>query len=160
MTYRPVANWQGKDNVAYTVTDKDGSSDTGIYHVQVGKGGIVMPSSEGSTTTPPPATGGTSGSGNPVTAGDNYWKATAGQALYFNSRYLLTDDKAPDGGLAVKSIGTTTAKGGTVKWDASTGTTIYKAKAGFTGHDTVEYVAKDADGSTDTALIHFDVLLA
>ncbi|WP_316975577.1 nucleoside hydrolase-like domain-containing protein [Shumkonia mesophila] len=157
MTYRPVANWQGKDNVAYTVTDKDGSSDTGVYYVQVGKGGVVMPSSEGGTTPPPSSSG---GSGNPVNAVDDLWTTQAGKALYFNTRYLLGNDKAPDGGLAVKGIAATTAKGGTVTWDANTGTAIYKAKAGFTGHDTVQYVAQDADGSTDTALVHFDVLLA
>ncbi|WP_316975576.1 nucleoside hydrolase-like domain-containing protein [Shumkonia mesophila] len=157
INYKPVAGWQGKDCVQYTVTDNDGCTDTGTFHVQVGKGGPVMSPTDGGSTTPPPSSG---GSGNPVNAVDDLWTTQAGKALYFNTRYLLGNDKAPDGGLAVKGIAATTAKGGTVTWDANTGTAIYKAKAGFTGHDTVQYVAQDADGSTDTALVHFDVLLA
>jgi len=157
INYKPVAGWQGKDCVNYTVSDKDGSTDTGTFHVQVGTGGPVMSPTDGGSTTPPPSSG---GSGNPVIAQDDHWTTQAGKVLYFNTRYLLGNDKAPDGGLAVKGIAATTVKGGKVTWDADTGTAIYKAKAGFTGHDTVEYVAQDADGSTDTALVHFDVLLA
>jgi hypothetical protein len=73
---------------------------------------------------------------------------------------VLANDKVPDGGLAIKSIAKTTAKGGTVSWDSDSGTAIYRAKAGFAGKDYVEYAAQDVDGSTDAALIHFDVLLA
>lgn len=73
---------------------------------------------------------------------------------------MLANDKVPDGGLAIKSIAKTTAKGGMVSWDSDSGTAIYRAKAGFAGKDYVEYAAQDADGSTDAALIHFDVLLA
>jgi len=148
MTYRPKAGWQGKDAVQYTVTDADGSSDTGTFYVQVGKGGSPMPPAGGS------------GSGNGVDAGNDHWNARSGEKLWFNSRYLLNNDKAPDGGLAVKSIAGTTAKGGTISWDAETGTTIYRSKAGYSGKDWVEYTAVDADGSTDTALINFDVLIA
>src|SRR3546814_4697794 len=83
-----------------------------------------------------------------------------GEKLWFNSRYLLNNDKGADGGLTVESIASNTAKGGTIEWDADTGTTIYRSKAGFTGKDHVEYTVADRDGSTDTALIHFDVLLA
>jgi hypothetical protein len=153
-----VANWQGKDSVEYTVSDKDGSSDTGIYHVQVGTGGSTTPPppSSGGTTTPPPSSGG----GNEVYAHDDYMTAKAGQALYFNTRYLTYNDDAKDGGLAVKSLASTSAKGVNVSWDTDTGTAIYKAPAGFKGQDTIKYTVADADGSTDYALVHFDVLLA
>jgi len=157
MTYRPKAGWQGKDSVQYTVKDADGSSDTGTFYVQVGQGGSTMPPA---AETPTPATPPSGGSGSGVEAKDDSWGAKSGAQLWFNSRYLLSNDKAPDGGLAVKSIASTTVKGGTINWDADTGTTIYRSKAGYTGKDYVEYTAVDRDGSTDTALIHFDVLIA
>src|SRR3546814_14766237 len=71
----------------------------------------------------------------PVIATDDNWGAKAGEKLWFNSRYLLNNDKGADGGLTVESIASNTAKGGTIEWDADTGTTIYRSKAGFTGKD-------------------------
>ena len=132
--------------------DATGSTDTGAFHVQVGKGGAAPVPSSGS--------GSSGGSGNPVSAVDDHWTTKAGTPHYFASRYLLTNDKAPDGGLAVVGIASKTAKGGTVTWDADKGLAIYKPKAGFTGKDSVQYTVKDADGSTDTAHVNFDVLLA
>src|SRR3546814_3161710 len=40
--FKPKAGWQGKDAIQYTVKDADGSSDTGTFFVQVGKGGSTM----------------------------------------------------------------------------------------------------------------------
>jgi hypothetical protein len=90
----------------------------------------------------------------------DYMTAKSGQALYFNTRYLTWNDDGGDGALTVKSLGSTSAKGFNVSWDANTGTAIYKASAGFTGQDSVLYTVADADGSTDYALVNFDVLLA
>jgi len=159
--FKPLAGWQGKDAVQYTVSDADGSSDTGTFYVQVGSGGSTLPP----VATPDPApttpsTPGGGGSGNGVDANNDHWNAKSGAQLWFNSRYLLGNDKAPDGGLAVKSIAAATAKGGSINWDAETGTTIYRSKAGYVGKDWVEYTAVDTDGSTDSALINFDVLIA
>ncbi|MBE0529833.1 MAG: DUF1593 domain-containing protein [Rhodospirillales bacterium] len=158
MTYKPVANWQGKDSVEYTVSDADGSTDTGVYYVQVGAGGSTTPPpSSGGSTTPPPSSGDT---GTPIMAHHDYMTAESGQALYFNTRYLTWNDDGGDGALTVKSLGSTSAKGFNVSWDANTGTAIYKAPAGFTGQDSVLYTVADAGGSTDYALVNFDVLLA
>src|SRR5690606_39186847 len=131
--FKPLAGWQGKDAIAYTVADAAGNKDSGTFHVQVGSGGPRMPA-----TGDAPASG---GSGNPVIAKDDHWIAKSGEKLWFNSRYVLANDKAADGGLAVKSIKATTAKGGSIDWDAATGTTVYRSKAGFTGKDWVEYTA-------------------
>src|SRR3546814_20817697 len=40
--FNPKAGWQGKDAIQYTVKDADGSSDTGTFFVQVGKGGSTI----------------------------------------------------------------------------------------------------------------------
>src|SRR3546814_6245070 len=39
--YTPVAGWQGKDSIQYTVQDGRGATDTGVFHVQVGSGTSV-----------------------------------------------------------------------------------------------------------------------
>src|SRR3546814_14267379 len=36
--YAPVAGWQGKDSIQYTVQDGLGATDTGVFHIQVGSG--------------------------------------------------------------------------------------------------------------------------
>jgi hypothetical protein len=154
--YTPLKGWQGKDSIEYTVVDKDGSSDTGIVYMQVGDGTATPTPPGGGTSNPPPSTG----SGNPVVAGDDFHKAQAGAKYYFNSKYLLLNDTGKDGGLKVTDIEDVTAKGGKVTWDTASGTAIYTPKAGFTGKDTVDYTLVDRDGSQDTGTIHFDVLLA
>src|SRR3546814_6545120 len=98
---------------------------------------------------PAPSTG---GSGDPVIAKDDNWGAKAGEKLWLNSRYLLNNDKGADGGLTVESIASNTAQGGTIEWDADTGTTIDRTKAGVTGKARVEYNVADRDGRTDPAL--------
>ncbi|GEM_PF-1774600 len=171
--YTPLKGWQGHDTIEYTLVDKDGSTDIGIVHMQVGDGTATTTPPSSGTTNPPPSNGGntggstggsnpapSTGTGNPVVAGDDYQKTQAGSKYYFNSKYLLMNDTGKDGGLKVTEIGTVTEKGGTVKWDASTGTAIYTPKTGFSGKDAVDYTVVDKDGSQDIGTIHFDVLLA
>src|SRR3546814_16340109 len=63
--FKPKAGWQGKDAIQYTVKDADGSSDTGTFFVQVGKGGSTMSPVDGAADggpdgrpCPAPPTGG------------------------------------------------------------------------------------------------------
>ncbi len=154
--YTPLKGWQGKDSIEYTLMDKDGSTDTGIVYMQVGNGTTTPMPTDPAPANPPPS----SGSGNPVVVGDDFHKTQAGQKYYFNSKYLLMNDTGKDGGLKVTDIDIATEKGGSVKWDAGSGTAIYTPKAGFTGKDAVDYTVADKDGSHDTGTIHFDVLLA
>ncbi|WP_298724646.1 nucleoside hydrolase-like domain-containing protein [uncultured Ferrovibrio sp.] len=158
--YTPPKGWQGKDSFDYTLSDADGSKDVGTIFVQVGTGTNTPAPAPAPEPTPAPAPAPSAGTGNPVSVGDDVHKTTANQKHYFNSKYLLLNDKGPDGGLHVTDIETTTAKGGTVTWNASNGSAIYTPKAGFVGRDSVEYSIADRDGSSDTGLIHFDVLLA
>src|SRR3546814_10175876 len=63
--FNPKTGWQGKDFIEYTVKDADGSSDTGKFYVQVGRGGNTVP--DGGSSAPKPGTGDDAGSGKGVT---------------------------------------------------------------------------------------------
>src|SRR3546814_15485139 len=53
--YTPVAGWQGKDSIQYTVQDGLGATDTGVFHIQVGSGssGSLGGSTGGSSSLAP-----------------------------------------------------------------------------------------------------------
>src|SRR3546814_4204381 len=53
--YAPVAGWQGKDSIQYTVQDGLGATDTGVFHIQVGSGtsGSLGGSTGGSSSLAP-----------------------------------------------------------------------------------------------------------
>src|SRR3546814_6990485 len=95
--------------------------------MQIGNGTTAPAPGSNVSPAPVPPTG---GSGNPVIAGDDHKSISGGQPHYFNSKYLLLNDKAPDGGLKVTDIPDYSAKGARVTWDSDTGTAIYRPKAG------------------------------
>jgi len=153
--YTPLKGWQGKDTIEYTLIDKDGSTDTGLVHMQVGNG-TAAPVSDGSS--PPVPSAPSTGGNTPVMAVDDHYKIAGGKSHYFNARHLLENDKGADGDLKVTDIPDHSAKGARVTLDDD-GTVIYRPKPGV-GKDWVSYTVADKDGSTDSGTIHFDVLLA
>src|SRR3546814_11734133 len=101
--FKPKAGWQGKDAIQYTVKDADGSSDTGTFFVQVGKGGPTMSPVDGGPDGGSGTAPSTGGSGDPVIAKDANWGATAGAKLWFNRPSLLTSAKGATRGRTTKS---------------------------------------------------------
>ncbi|SIR44879.1 hypothetical protein SAMN05880558_1141, partial [Aeromonas sp. RU39B] len=78
---------------------------------------------------------------------------------------LLANDKAPDGGLAIQSINGVALTGaaqsiavtnGTVEI-AADGSISFVPAANFNGEISFDYVAKDADGDTDSATVSIQV---
>jgi hypothetical protein len=155
MKYQPLANWQGTDSFDYTVVDRDGSSDRGTLFVKVGSG---VASSPTPATVPVSASPAGTGAGLPVKALDDHHDIKSGTKLYFDTRYLLMNDKAPDGGLHVTGVDLYTRAGGRVSVN-SEGSGVYIPKAGFTGQDSFDYRIADVNGSTDTGTVFVDVLL-
>lgn len=152
--YTPVANWQGKDSIDYTVMDRDGSKDVGTVFIQVGTG-TASPTPTPTQPAPvEPPTGG--GTGNPVVAGDDYYKTGVDQKWYFNTKYLMMNDRGADGGLKIAAVATKSAAGATVTLDSS-GTAIYTPVKGWRGKDSIEYTLMDKDGSTDTGMVYMQV---
>ncbi|EIV8466377.1 cadherin-like domain-containing protein, partial [Vibrio vulnificus] len=74
---------------------------------------------------------------------------------------LLANDKAPDGGLAIVSINGVTLTGGAQSIAVSNGTVeiaadgsmAFKPNENFNGDTSFDYVAKDADGDSDSATV-------
>lgn len=148
VVYRPLAGWEGVDRITYTVTDKDGSSDTATVYIRVGNGTVTPVPQE-----PAPKPG---GSGNPVVAVDDNYVIAKGETKYFNTRHLTLNDKGADGGLKVSAIDDVTAAGVKLeKWDD--GTVVYRPPAGWEGTDRITYTLTDKDGSTDTATVYIKV---
>src|SRR5690606_27017760 len=137
--------WQGKDWIEYTVKDADGSSDTGKFYVQVGKGGSTVP--DGGSSAPKPGTGDNAGGGKPVTAvDDDMWKTGVNDTMWQNARYLTWNDKGGDGERKVTSMAAKSASGGRISFSCDR-SIWYTPKGGWQGKDAIQYTVKDADGS-------------
>ncbi|QJY41058.1 tandem-95 repeat protein [Vibrio cholerae] len=78
---------------------------------------------------------------------------------------LLANDKAPDGGLAIKSINGVALTGGAQSIAvtngsveiAADGSMTFKPSENCIGDISFDYVAKDSDGDTDTATVNIQV---
>ncbi|MEL4245312.1 cadherin-like domain-containing protein, partial [Shewanella xiamenensis] len=78
---------------------------------------------------------------------------------------LLANDSAPDGGLAIVSINGVALTGGAQNIAVTNGTVVIAANGSmtfvpnenFNGNISFNYVAKDADGDTDTATVSIKV---
>ncbi|MBN8090503.1 tandem-95 repeat protein, partial [Vibrio vulnificus] len=81
------------------------------------------------------------------------------------SMSLLANDKAPDGGLAIVSVNGVTLTGGAQSIEvtngsveiAADGSMTFKPSENFNGDISFDYVARDADGDTDTATVSIKV---
>jgi hypothetical protein len=148
LSYTPKKGYVGTDSFGYASKDADGDTDKASVSVKVA--GATKPPSNGN--------GPTNGN-DPVAAKDDAYKVDAGKALSFNPHHLLKNDEGKDGGLKIASIQKVGDAGGTLTWDGK-GLATYKAKAGFTGTDYLDYVLKDKDGSSDTGTIKITVAKA
>ncbi|EKF9989687.1 tandem-95 repeat protein, partial [Vibrio cholerae] len=78
---------------------------------------------------------------------------------------LLANDSAPDGGLAIVSINGVALTGGAQNIAVTNGSVVIAANGSmtfvpnenFNGNISFDYVAKDADGDTDTATVNITV---
>jgi hypothetical protein len=152
IVYKAAATFKGTDTITYKVQDKDGSNDTAKVIVDVKNGGAVA----SPTPTPTPD----KGAGNTVHAADDHYKLSAGEKLWFNTRYLTWNDKGLDGGLHVISIDAVSDRGVKVSVDPAgfaKGTTAYKAPADFHGTDHIKYTVADKDGSWAVGHVVIDI---
>jgi Ca2+-binding RTX toxin-like protein len=140
-TYTPVTN--DESNVTFSYSVSDGAASTPASAVL-----DLTPSS----SLPPPQPG----TGNPVTAVDDSYRLSSASTFYFNTRYVVMNDRAPDGGAHAIAVATTSAAGFSVAWN-SDGTTIYRPTAGWTGVDSIDYAVADVDGSSDIGTVFITV---
>jgi hypothetical protein len=137
VTYTPKAGYTGSDSFKYTAKDADGDSASATVSVTIKAPGVASSQSGG-------------GKGNGVVANNDAYTVDPGGKFYFNTKYLLLNDKGADGGLKI-SIGNTSADGVKLeKW--SDGTVVYKPDAGNVS-DRIDYVLTDKDGSKDVGSV-------
>ena len=124
ITYTPNADFNGEDEISYTITDPDGNEATSYVTVTV----------------------------NPVddapVANDDSASTTVGVAVTIP--VLLNDTDADGDALSV--TGTPTSADGTVVVNGD-GTLTFTPNAGFTGEATITYTITDPSGLTDTATV-------
>lgn len=124
LTYTPNADFNGEDEITYTITDPDGNEATSYVTVTV----------------------------NPVNdapvANDDSATTTAGVAVTIP--VLLNDSDVDGDALAI--TGTPTSADGSVVVNGD-GTLTFTPNAGFTGETTISYTVTDPEGLTDTATV-------
>ena len=130
-TYNPEDTFHGTDSFTYTITDGQGDTDTAVITIRVGD-----PNSQD----------------NPVDAVDDTVHLHPGETKTVN---VVTNDSAPDGGLAFDHVIGVLPAGVT---DHGNGVFSYSAPFNQTGQTvSFQYVARDVDGDTDTATVTFIV---
>ncbi|ENM5825765.1 cadherin-like domain-containing protein, partial [Vibrio metoecus] len=164
-------------SVILVVTDANGNKQTltatvqpdGRYSVDV-----TTPLAEGSyqvtasVTDPASNTGTATDNGSvdiddPVDAVNDEYTVNEDGSVSLN---LLANDKAPDGGLAIMSINGVALTGGAQNIAVTNGSVViaangsmtFKPSENFNGNISFDYVAKDADGDTDTATVSIKVV--
>jgi lysophospholipase L1-like esterase len=109
---------------------------------------IKKVSGQSGGVTPPPVN-----TDDPTLANNDAATTEFGKAIKIN---VLQNDTAKDGGLKLASADAVTAAGGKVAVN-SDGTVTYTPKAGYIGADSFKYIAKDADGDQDNAVVSVTV---
>jgi len=133
--YRPAANFNGSEQVTYTIRDTGGGLAVGTVTFTVT-----------SVNDPPPIE-------NPsrtLTRG-------SGESTVFGVSDLPDN---PDDGetLTITTVSSPTTAGGTARVDPATQTILYTPpSAQFTGQDTFTYVVSDGNGLTSTGTVTIDV---
>ncbi|EOX1588895.1 Ig-like domain-containing protein, partial [Vibrio cholerae] len=162
--------------VTLVVTDANGTQQTLTATVQPDGGysvDVTTPLAEGSyqvtasVTDPASNTGTATDNGSvdiddPVDAVNDEYTVNEDGSVSLN---LLANDKAPDGGLAIVSINGVALTGGAQNIAVTNGSVViaangsmtFKPSENFNGDISFDYVAKDADGDTDTATVNITV---
>ncbi|MBI1308674.1 MAG: tandem-95 repeat protein [Proteobacteria bacterium] len=129
--YNPDDTFRGTDTFTYTIQDQNGDTDTAVVTIRVADPNSVD---------------------NPVDAEDDSATLAVRQSYTIN---VLSNDSAPDGGLAFDHV-VGTLPAGVV--DNGNGSFTYTAGPNDAGKViTFDYVARDIDGDTDTATVTFTV---
>ena len=138
MTFKPNENFNGDISFDYVAKDADGDTDTATVSIKV------------------------AAQNDPVDAVNDQYEVNEDGSVSLN---LLANDKAPDGGLAIVSINGVVLTGGAQSIAVTNGTVViaangsmtFKPNENFNGDISFDYVAKDADGDTDTATVSIKV---
>ncbi|MGG2408643.1 Ig-like domain-containing protein, partial [Aeromonas veronii] len=138
MTFKPNENFNGDISFDYVAKDADGDTDTATVSIKV------------------------AAQNDPVDAVNDQYEVNEDGSV---SLTLLANDKAPDGGLAIVSINGVVLTGGAQSIAVTNGTVViaangsmtFKPNENFNGDISFDYVAKDADGDTDTATVSIKV---
>ncbi len=138
MTFVPNAHFNGNISFDYVATDADGDTDTGTVTITVNS------------------------VDDPVTANDDSYTVDEDDSIAIN---LLSNDLAPDGGLALVSINGVTLTGGAQSITVPNGTVVIAANgsmtfvpsANYNGNVSFNYIATDIDGDTDTGTVNITV---
>ncbi|QJY41056.1 tandem-95 repeat protein [Vibrio cholerae] len=138
MTFKPCENFNGDISFDYVAKDADCDTDTATVNIKVESQDDAVDA-----------------------VNDQYTVNEDGSV----SLSLLANDKAPDGGLAIKSINGVALTGGAQSIAVTNssveiafdGSMTFKPSENFNGDISFVYVAKDADGDTDTATVSIKV---
>ncbi|WP_442511016.1 Ig-like domain-containing protein [Novipirellula sp. SH528] len=131
--YKPAANFNGTEQVTYTIRDTGGGIAVGTVTFTVT-----------AVNDAPPV----------VTAVSKQHNGTTEKSIFTLTELPANVDSGET--LTFSNLGTPTA-GGTVRIDATTGTIFYKPAAGFKGTDTFTYRVNDGSGLTSTGTITVEV---
>ena len=79
-------------------------------------------------------------------------------SLDIDASVILQNDSDPDGdAIRILNVGSASANGGTVSYDAVTGKVTYTPAADYNGTDSFTYTITDDNGGTDTATVYLYV---
>ncbi|EHK7541620.1 tandem-95 repeat protein, partial [Vibrio cholerae] len=139
MTFKPSENFNGDISFDYVAKDADGDTDTATVNITV------------------------AAQDDAVDAVNDEYQVNEDGSVSLN---LLANDKAPDGGLAIVSINGVALTGGAQNIAVTNGSVViaangsmtFKPSENFNGNISFDYVAKDADGDTDTATVSIKVV--
>jgi hypothetical protein len=157
LLYTPKTGFTGNDSFGYMAKDSDGDWGTATVFLSV-KDGIASPTLTAaapiSAATAPAIAGG-------ITAETDLYKVDEGKTLYFNSRFLTTNDEGGNGAYSVTAVNKVSEQGVSVSWGAEgtaqDGTFVYKAPSDWSGTDHVRYTVVDSAGHTGTGTIDIEV---
>ncbi|MFB2866383.1 retention module-containing protein, partial [Aeromonas sp. MdU4] len=138
MTFKPNENFNGDISFDYVAKDADGDTDSATVSIKV------------------------AAQDDPVDAVDDEYTVNEDGSVSLN---LLANDKVPDGGLKIVSINSVALTGGAQSIAVTNGTVeiaadgsmTFKPNENFNGDISFDYVAKDADGDTDSATVSIKV---
>jgi hypothetical protein len=128
LVYTPNANFNGTDSFTFKANDGQADSAAATISIQV------------------------RALNDAPFAGNDSFISSAGAALSLTASQLLANDGDPDGeSVSIVSVDTTSARGGTISFAAST--IVYTPKPGFAGTDTFNYTIKDPAGANATGTV-------
>ncbi|MEC8067403.1 MAG: Ig-like domain-containing protein [Pseudomonadota bacterium] len=141
VTYTSADGFVGEDSFTYTISDGQGGESTATVNVLVKEGDA---SAEPVNTAP--------------VAEDDLFVTDEDTETSFTVEQLLANDVDADGdALTLQTFDATTANGGVIALDETTGEMTYTPAENFAGLDSFTYTVSDGQGGESTAMAYITV---